>query len=168
MKKLLALVLCVMLFVSVIPTAAFANTSANSAVSLYNAVQQMNSLYSAYGELAAKTFVVDTFKGFKELANAFPKDSYARLAAISAAVGISGAAPDLWNNFENIIKDGYVISPEGLFELFGDEIAALYDFVGQGVVTDTKLEYLKVEQNIMNAIADLYASIKIPDPPVVS
>ena len=51
MKKLLALVLCVMLFVSVIPTAAFAATSTGSAVSLYNAVQQQKRLYNSFSYL---------------------------------------------------------------------------------------------------------------------
>ena len=51
MKKLLALVLCVMLFVSVIPTAAFATQSNGSAVSLYPAVQQQRRLYNSFSYL---------------------------------------------------------------------------------------------------------------------
>ena len=58
MKKLLALVLCVMLFVSVIPTVAFAAQTNGSAVSLYPAVQQQNRLYNSFSYLFNDKVVV--------------------------------------------------------------------------------------------------------------
>ena len=64
MKKLLALVLCVMLFVSVVPASAFA---ANETIDLYPAVQQMQSLDNAYARFATANIWVNAYNGFMEL-----------------------------------------------------------------------------------------------------
>ena len=64
MKKLLALVLCVMLFVSVVPASAFA---ANETIDLYPAVQQMQSLDNAYARFATANILVNAYNGFMEM-----------------------------------------------------------------------------------------------------
>ena len=64
MKKLLALVLCVMLFVSVVPASAFA---ANETIDLYPAVQQMQNLDNAYARFATANILVNAYNGFMEL-----------------------------------------------------------------------------------------------------
>ena len=65
MKKLLALLLCVMLFVSVIPTSAFA------AINLKPAYDAMANLNVAYAKLATATAYKNGFDGYNALAKAF-------------------------------------------------------------------------------------------------
>ena len=71
MKKLLALVLCVMLFVSVIPTAAFATAeSTASGISLWPVVKQANHFYGAVQKYDGMRKTVGLYNGF---AKAYPE-----------------------------------------------------------------------------------------------
>ncbi len=84
MKKLLALVLCVMLFVSVIPTAAFAATSTGSAVSLYPAVQQQKRLYNTFSYLWNDKAIVGLVNMFVTKYPDLIKNNSAANAAVKA------------------------------------------------------------------------------------
>ena len=92
MKKLLALVLCVMLFVSIIPTAAFAATSDHSAVSLYPAVQQYKAVYNTLSYLFADKGIVSLYNG---LVAAFPKFIKSADGALASLKGLYKAAADV-------------------------------------------------------------------------
>ncbi len=65
MKKLLALVLCVMLFVSVVPASASAELPEK--IDLYPAVQQMQNLDNAYARFATANILVNAYNGFMEM-----------------------------------------------------------------------------------------------------
>jgi hypothetical protein len=85
MKKLLALILCVMMFVAVVPTAAFAadapqQQSKWAGASTQNNIHDMlqSNIQNMYGAMAADTAVYNTVKGIddivKDLASGFLKD----------------------------------------------------------------------------------------------
>ena len=80
MKKLLALVLCMMLIVSVIPTAAFADGAAanGSAIDLSPAYEARNILYAALGILGEAHMYKNAITGIKAMEN---KDNKAALEA---------------------------------------------------------------------------------------
>ena len=164
MKKLLALVLCVMLFVSVIPTSAFADLPEK--IDLKNAVDQMNHLYHAYGAFAVKSDIANTYKGFQSLAELFPKDSKARANAMKApkaegATGVDDTFKGIWNRVPNVLFDNGLVtvangvgySPEGIFKLIGIPITVWYDHVRAGVKEDTIAKYVETEAKINENIA---------------
>ncbi len=159
MKKLLALVLCVMLFVSVIPTSAFADLPEK--IDLYPAVRQMNHLNAAYSEFAGKNVVVNIYNGFKALGEQFPEGSKARYEA--EFILRSKAYKRWWDKLENDAEKGKAYSPEGLFNRYASSIANWYDWVGKGVVRDTnaKIDETcdKIDENIAAEIAKLDASV---------
>ena len=167
MKKLLALVLCVMLFVSVIPTSAFAATSTGSAVSLYNAVQQMNDLYTAYAQLAVSTAAFNSYNGWLDLAELFPRllpdfdlgvpdNLRMSLARIFSTIN-AGIIATAYKNGDLDVTGP--MSPEGIFEAIGPALAEMYDNVGRGVVSDcTRIELFKTAEITKN-VAEEYAKI---------
>ena len=77
MKKLLALVLCVMLFVSVIPTSAFAETSiSGSAIDLKPAYDARNTLFAALGVLGEAHMYKNAILGIRGYETAKTKDYF--------------------------------------------------------------------------------------------
>ena len=173
MKKLLALVLCVMLFVSVVPSAAYAELS-GSAVDLSAAYQKLQELNVAYAKLGAATAYKNGFDGFKELSALFnEKDNpIAKTLAATAAQLIGLIAP---HNIKNISTG---LSYKGLAEKVGLQIFNLYGMVGQGVVfdaankaaeleakilADVAKEITKVEGSIDKAMSDALSGIKVPE-----
>ncbi len=173
MKKLLALVLCVMLFVSVVPSAALAE-SAGSAIDLAPAYQKLQALNVAYAKLGAATVYKNGVDGFKALSDLFnEKDNpIAKTLAAAAAQLLGLIAPYNINN----ISTG--LSYKGLAEKFGLQISNLYNMVGQGVVfdaankeaeleakilADVAKEITKVEGSIDKAMSDALSGIKVPE-----
>ncbi len=124
MKKLLALVLCVMLFVSVIPTSAFAATSTGSAVTLYNAVQQQNSLYNRLIQFDGLSKVVGLYNGFvKAYPDAFTTEK--GIAAYGAVSEVYGAISE---------------NPIAGFAKFGNAVGAVFGAVGDYIVGKSAAE----------------------------
>ena len=147
MKKLLALVLCVMLFVSVIPTAAFANTSANSAVSLYNAVQQSNKLYNALSHFAAAKTISGLYNGFAKNYKDLITNSEGAKTAMAALFKLFGEVTT-----SPIDKD-YVLTSS-----LNQTVATLYDdirqaYVGEVIDDVTKENVAKAKGTLTGAIA---------------
>ena len=93
MKKLLALVLCVMLFVSVIPTSAFAAVS-GSAIDLRPAYTARNNLFAALGILGEAHMYKNAITGIRGFEN---KDNKAELEA--------GPVTELITALQNLEKD---------------------------------------------------------------
>ena len=159
MKKLLALVLCVMLFVSVIPTSAFADLPEK--IDLKPAVDQMNHLYAAYSEFAGKNVVVNIYNGFKAMGEQFPEGSKARNEV--EIILRSKAYKSWWDALGINAKKGIAYSPEGLFNRYARSIANWYNWVGKGVVRDTNAKIdetcAKIDENIAAEVAKLDASI---------
>lgn len=131
MKKLLALLLCVMLFVSVISTSAYA------AIDLSAAYDARDNLYNAYGNLAAASVYVDTVNLVEKL------------------IGRDLTWEDLYDHWElhfhwffpvwhfvdaeyedlqpNLFRNVGAMSYEGLFEMVGSAIYRAYDEAGEQV-----------------------------------
>ena len=148
MKKLLAVILCVMLFVSVIPGAAFAVYS-GSAIDLRPAYEAMSTLNNAYAQLATAVACRNAYDGYDAMGDYYGKDSYAGAQAYYEA--------DWWaNNSRDFIDDvaasGAGLSYEGLFELVGPDIYESYENVGQQIINDVAAEYAKLEANMVQAI----------------
>ena len=156
MKKLLALVLCVMLFVSVIPTSAFAEK-----IDLKPAVDQMNHLNAAYGEFAGKTAVVNIYDGFKGLGEQYPAGSQTR--AVIDGILTSKNFKSWWTKLEKNAEKGIAYSPEGVFQMFGPNIVKWYDWVGICISRDTDAaidaKEAKMKADIGTEIDKLNASI---------
>ena len=114
MKKLLALVLCVMLFVSVVPASAFA---ANETIDLYPAVQQMQSLDNAYARFATANILVNAYNGFMEMS---------KILGPNASAEAVEEAEKMGNDYQLILdhvkslKTG--MSYEGLYMLLFPEL----------------------------------------------
>ncbi len=152
-------------------------------ISLYPAVKQMNRLYGALGAFATRTMIANSYEGFKNLAELFPKDSAARANALNGhkdvkitvserEVSIDSFLQLLWTKVaQNMIDEGWAPSPEGMFESAGLVYAAWYDYVGQGVITDTNAkideqsdkiekdvaaENAKIQESINNALAGAF------------
>ena len=148
MKKLLALVLCVMLFVSVIPTAAFANTSTGSAVSLYPAVQQAKKLYNTLSHFAAAKTIAGLYNGFAKAYKDLIKNSQGAKDAMDALLKAFNAVTD-----PSTIDTTYVLT-SGL----NQTVAMLYDdirqaYVGEVVDPVNKASVAGAKGTITGAIA---------------
>ena len=152
-------------------------------ISLYPAVQQMNRLYGALGAFATRTMIANSYEGFKNLAELFPKDSAARANALNGhkdvkitvlgqELSIDSFLQLLWTTVaQQMIDEGWAPSPEGMFEGAGFVLAAWYDYVGEGVITDTNAkideqsdkieadvaaESAKLQESINNALAGAF------------
>ncbi len=160
MKKLLALVLCTMLFVSVIPTSAFADSPEK--IDLKPAVDQMNHLYAAYSEFAGKNVVANIYNGFKALGEQYPEGSKARYE-VEHYILQSKAYNSWWKTLEKNANKGIAYSPEGLFNRYARNISIWYDWVGIGIVRDTNAKIAekeaKMEADIGAEIDKLNASV---------
>ena len=136
MKKLLALVLCVMLFVSVIPAAAFAGDSASSSGKMDKAYAEVEKLYAKYAEFGAKTIIVNIAKGFAK-AEMLSKDALEKLQEA----------------FDKI--DGKeALSYTEVFDLVGEDLYTAYAAAGEAKV-----------QKAINEIDKLMAAIEMPEMP---
>lgn len=165
MKKLLALVLCVMLFVSIVPTSAFADDPPK--INLKPAVDQMNSLYTAYTKLAVGTGLNSLYDGYVGIANLFAEyltdfnlgidPNNRRSIARAIAIGNANFIAFFYNYaIQNVNSP---MSPEGIFEGVGSELATAYDAVGQGVVDDCQtIERFKTAEIIKN-VNEEYAKV---------
>ena len=150
MKKLLALVLCVMLFVSVVPASAFA---ANETINLYPAVQQMKSLDNAYARFAVMTGLVNGYNGTMELANSGLLGALARDEAIEEAGEEFGeAATEL---LKEVKKLGTGISYERLYMMIFPVIDDVYVDIGEGVVDDMAATIGNMSAGVEPAIENL-------------
>ncbi len=152
-------------------------------IDLYPAVQQMNRLYGALGAFATRTLIANGYEGFKNLADLFPKDSAARANALNGHKDVKITVPGgevsidsflqlLWTKVaQQMIDEGWAPSPEGMFECAGLVLAAWYDYVGEGVITDTNAkideqsdkieadvaaESAKLQESINNALAGAF------------
>ncbi len=150
MKKLLALVLCVMLFVSVVPASAFA---ANETINLYPAVRQMQSLDNAYARFAVMTGLVNGYNGTMELANSGLLGALARDEAIEEAGEEFGeAATEL---LKEVKKLGTGISYERLYMMIFPVIDNVYVDIGEGVVDDMAAAIGNMSAGVTAAIENL-------------
>ena len=105
MKKLLALVLCVMLFVSIIPTAAFASAPKSAGEIIYPAYVAQRKLYNKIGEFGVKYTIAGLYNGFLK---AYPK--YITASDLTAlANAFNAVTEDNWGttNVNYIIAVAY-------------------------------------------------------------
>ena len=86
MKKLLALLLCVMLLVSVVPTSAFAAEISGSAIGLGPAYEARNTLFAAFGLLGAAVAAKNTVVGTADSLDLFIPKIIQYLPAVLAAL----------------------------------------------------------------------------------
>ena len=150
MKKLLALVLCVMLFVSVVPASAFA---ANETIDLYPAVQQMKSLDNAYARFAVMTGLVNGYNGIMELANSGLLGALARDEALEEAGEEFGEAAE--ELLKEVKKLGTGISYERLYMLIFPVIDNVNADIGEGVVDDMAAAIGNMSASVTAAIENL-------------
>ena len=133
MKKLLALVLCVMLFVSVIPTAAFATSTPKSAGEIIApAYAAQKKLYNKIGQFGVMNTIAGLYNGFLK---AYPKYITADdLTALKNA--FEAVTTDNWGttDINNIIAVAYN--------------EAAYAFVNNAVVPAIEKQQTAVEAKI--------------------
>ena len=153
MKKLLALVLCVMLFVSVVPASAFAATSEGKAVDLYHAVEQMKRLDNAYAQFATMTALVNGYNGIMNLANS------GLLGALARAEALEEAGEEFGEAAEELLKEvkglGTGISYERLYMLIIPVLDNVCSDIGEGVVDDVAGAIKTMGDNVTTAISNL-------------
>lgn len=87
MKKLLALILCVMMFVAVIPTSAFAATWADKAVSNTAIKEAEKSIKNMYTAIATDELVFGTAKSLYDLSNGLAENMFDGIASVDNASG---------------------------------------------------------------------------------
>lgn len=121
MKKLLALMLCVMLLAALVP-------SAHADIDLYPVVQQLNHLYAAYGRFAGATMYVNSYTGFLDL-------------------GVEN--PGQYLDYSSFVNDA-PFSYEGLYERVGYQMAECYNEAAQNVINNAVAEYNRVCTEITN------------------
>ncbi len=122
MKKLLALMLCVMLLAGATAAEAYA------VVDLKPAVDAMNNLYAAYGRFAGATLYVNSYEGFQDL-------------------GVQN--PGQYLDYNSFVSDA-PFSYEGLYERVGYQMAECYDKAAQNVINNAVAEYNRVCTEITN------------------
>lgn len=156
MKRMLALILCVMLLVGAVPTAAFAEDENNAveAINLAPAYEALGMLYAAYGEFAAAYALKNNVELFQNNIELFlPKV----LGLLPAVLTSQGWEADEINNFMQGLTEiaawlpavygmeyGFYItdpewflaeypngiSVETLFSIFGAHAAEGYNLIG--------------------------------------
>ena len=131
MKKLLALVLCVMLFISVIPTFAFADEAAASGISLWPVVEQANQYYDSLRGY-------DGLSKVAGLANGFVK-SYPDAAASEKGVAALNALKDVWNEIKR--------DPNLGASHIADAIGAVHGAIGEYIIGKSAAELEQAREN---------------------
>ncbi len=126
MKKLLALMLCLMLLSCAV--SAGSAVYAASGVDLYPVVEQMNKLYAAYGRLAGATLFVNSYKGFQDL-------------------GVQD--PGQYLDYNSFVSDA-PFSYEGLYERVGYQMSECYNEAARNVIDNATAEYNRVCTEITN------------------
>ena len=139
MRKLLALILCVMLIVSVVPVSAFALRGGENdsndvpAVDLSPAYAQIETLNNAYAALAAATAVKNAYDGFDSYTRLFVAAGKARQAALRERHYWATH----WGMYiGRVFMSGVGTSWEGLFERLAPDMYASWNNVGEGVIQD--------------------------------
>ena len=147
MKKLLALLLCVMLFVSIVPASAFA---ASEGISLYPVVEQMQRLDNAYAQFAAAYVMSNGYKGFMEMS---------KILGPNAGIEAAEEAEDLASYFDLFIDYvkglGTGMSYEGLYILFIPELMYHFTEATEDIGEDIAAVYETVQGNLDTAISNL-------------
>ncbi len=149
MKKLLALVLCVMLFVSVVPASAFA---ANETINLYPAVQQMQNLDNAYARFATANILVNAYNGLMEMS---------KILGPNASAEAIEEAENMGENYQVILdhvkslKTG--MSYEGLYMLLFPELMYHLSEATEDVGEDLVAVIETMEAGVDTAIENLGA-----------
>ena len=135
MKKLLALVLCIVMLCSI-------SVSAFAIADISGAYAGLNCLYNAYGNLAGAVTYVNAVNMVRVLLD----------------------DPD-WNIDGSEMNPGNflngAVSYEGLFELVGDDIYAAYDAAGEMVVARVNLVVAALVESIEEAIEALIPVIVV-------
>ena len=150
MKKLLAIVLCIMLFAGVIPTSAFAD------IDLSPAYARLEVLNNAYAQLATAVACRNAYDGCVDMGDYFGADSFAGAKAFEEANWWAGNA----QNIVNVVANTHVgMSYEGLFELVAPDVYISYENVGQQIINDVAAEYARIEANMIQAINDQVAAM---------
>ena len=156
MKKLLAISLCIMLLISVIPGAASADFS-GSAIDLSPAYQAMTVLNNAYAQLATAVACRNAHDGYEAMGNYYGADSFAGNRAYFESDWWSAhAVPDF---VAPVAASGVGLSYEGLFELVAPDAYASYEAVGQQIINDVAVEYAAMEANMIASITAQVAAM---------
>lgn len=159
MKKLLALLLCAILFTSVLSAAAFAATDLSPA---YEALDNLN---NAYAQLAGATVFKIAYDGFHALAGTFKPGSDAGEVSEMMAAWYAACAGDA---VDSIRKSGSGLSYENLFALLflndektlgGDLYDSYYEFVGLAVAYDVRDSTNEMAMDIGSSAADMIARL---------
>ncbi len=160
MKKLLALVLCVMLFISVFPSAALAESS-GSAVDLAPAYQKLQALNVAYAQLGMATAAKNARDGWTAIAKMFKDGSFAKQVAEFAAQNY-GNVSILKNILSMIEKDGHGLSYEDLFKMgnLGFSEYETYEALGIAIGADCAKAEDDLKADVIKAYDEKVAAIK--------
>ena len=145
MKKLLALVLCVMLFVSVIPMGAFAATAPSSGkVDLSPAYEEMYKVLPPYYAALGGAQV------YKNLVDG--------AAALSKILGLSSTVYKAnQEDFDAVIKAAKTagLNPNALFAVLKPYISPIMNMLGNAVVDSATTKIQKEETRVENAISSI-------------
>ena len=153
MKKLLALVLCVMLFVSVIPTSAFAAVS-GSGIDLSPAYEARNNLFAALGILGEAHFYKNAITGIRSFENDKNK------AALEAK---DGPVAELIDALQNLEKDPTKTTGKSYYGLAGEvlpTVVTAYYTAGNIVVADCTAKEAELVAAAKKAYTDKADAVK--------
>ena len=137
MKKLLAMILCVMLFVSVIPTAAFAGGAAANvpAIDLSPAYTARKTLYGAFGLLGEAHMYKNAITGIKALEN---KDNKEALEAADGPIAeLVTELSKLGGEKTEAELQGYANSYYGLAKKVAPIVVKAWNMAGNIMVAGT-------------------------------
>ncbi len=143
MKKLLALVLCVMLFISIVPTAAFATTPKSAGEIIAPAYEAMYKLYNTLRTFDAVSKVAGLYNGFVK---AYP-DAFKTPKGMEALKTLKDA-------YAAVKKD----PNEGATQ-FGLAIGAVYGAVGDYIIDKTENEFKTKSDKVIADTKTTAASI---------
>ena len=153
MKKLLAILLTVMLFVGVIPASAFASEE----IDLRPAYEAMNTLNNAYAQLGVAVALKNGYDGFLALGNSHILGPKATGEALEeAGEEFAEAAEELLKQ----VKESKVgVSYEKLFAMVYPVIAETYGDVGEEVVNDVSDAIGVLTTGVTDSAAAIVASV---------
>ena len=163
MKKLLALLLCAMLFVSVVPASALADDVSGSAIELGPAYAAMNVLYNAYGQLGTATAAKNLYLGLDDYTRLFNGVDNPEALRVAAAykLFIAYVAEDFVDDIEDLETTG--VSPEMIYALMAPTICNGYTYLGDAVAVDCRAKELKAAADAVakydKAVEDVEVSV---------
>ena len=154
MKKTLALLLCLTLFIGAFPASAFAGTD------LKPAYDKLAALDNAYAQLAVAVAYRNAFDGFMDMCDFFSGSENGAASYNAYLSAVFGFTQSAVYDIGVVKSSGKGLSYEDVFDMVGRYVGINCELVGEGVLEDTAYEADRIENEAAAALEKLEAQIR--------